>query len=301
MPAAGPSTSAGEPTSPASRSLTDSQPHVFSAGPVLPQRRRGTPQGQCHRPERPATRRGETAETGIRARSPSATRRQGRRASSTTTTRRASRPGTISSSKTVSGGKHTDVYEISAAVAGGMSGGPTINVGRRSHRRQQLLPVQGQSQAFNFVRPIELAQGDVGPEPGSRHSAQRHVQDLLQRTRRLLRRDKKVAVEQPHQGGGRAAGERDRDGVPEEGEGPADPAPAAGQGRVHDAVADRRRSAPAPGSCSVGWRSCCCGAAPGAARCRQAPAFAPDPRRPAGRYGDRWAAAPGRLPAGGNP
>jgi S1-C subfamily serine protease len=59
--------------------------------------------------------------------------------------------GSISSVKTVQGGLLT-VYEISAAVSGGMSGGPTVNlegdvVGVNS------FGITGETQPFNFVRP----------------------------------------------------------------------------------------------------------------------------------------------------
>lgn len=59
--------------------------------------------------------------------------------------------GSISSVKTVQGGLMT-VYEISAAVSGGMSGGPTVDldgqvVGVNS------FGISGEPQAFNFVRP----------------------------------------------------------------------------------------------------------------------------------------------------
>ena len=59
--------------------------------------------------------------------------------------------GTISSVKTIGNGL-LEVYEISAAVSGGMSGGPTVN------RDGQVIGVnsfgiRGEPQAFNFVRP----------------------------------------------------------------------------------------------------------------------------------------------------
>lgn len=73
--------------------------------------------------------------------------------------------GSISSRKTVSNGLLT-VYEISAAVASGMSGGPTVNldsevVGFNSFGINSAI----ETQQFNFVRPargiIELL-GDAG-------------------------------------------------------------------------------------------------------------------------------------------
>ena len=59
--------------------------------------------------------------------------------------------GSISSVKTVQGGLLT-VYEVSAAVSGGMSGGPTVGldgevIGVNS------FGITGETQAFNFVRP----------------------------------------------------------------------------------------------------------------------------------------------------
>lgn len=59
--------------------------------------------------------------------------------------------GAISSVKTVQGGLLT-VYEVSAAVSGGMSGGPTVDldgevVGLNS------FGIAGETQPFNFVRP----------------------------------------------------------------------------------------------------------------------------------------------------
>jgi S1-C subfamily serine protease len=73
--------------------------------------------------------------------------------------------GAVSSRKTVSGGLLT-VYEISAAVSGGMSGGPTVNldsevVGFNSFGINSAI----ETQQFNFVRPtssvVELL-GDAG-------------------------------------------------------------------------------------------------------------------------------------------
>ena len=75
--------------------------------------------------------------------------------------------GAVSSKKTVSGGLLT-VYEISAAVSGGMSGGPTVNldsevVGFNSFGINSAI----ETQQFNFVRPtssvVELL-GDAGAD-----------------------------------------------------------------------------------------------------------------------------------------
>ena len=62
--------------------------------------------------------------------------------------------GSISSVKTVQDGLLT-VYEISAAVSGGMSGGPTVNldgevIGFNS------FGISGEEQQFNFVRPAAM-------------------------------------------------------------------------------------------------------------------------------------------------
>jgi serine protease Do len=62
--------------------------------------------------------------------------------------------GSISSVKTIQNGLLT-VYEISAAVSGGMSGGPTVNldgevVGFNS------FGISGEEQQFNFVRPAAM-------------------------------------------------------------------------------------------------------------------------------------------------
>ena len=73
--------------------------------------------------------------------------------------------GSISSVKTVQGGLLT-VYEVSAAVSGGMSGGPTVDldgevVGVNS------FGIAGETQPFNFVRPAsQLAEllADAGVE-----------------------------------------------------------------------------------------------------------------------------------------
>ncbi len=61
--------------------------------------------------------------------------------------------GAISAEKTVSGGL-LPVYEISAAVSGGMSGGPTVGldgdvIGVNSFK------IEGETQPFNFVQPSQ--------------------------------------------------------------------------------------------------------------------------------------------------
>ncbi|MFN8183580.1 MAG: trypsin-like peptidase domain-containing protein [Candidatus Nanopelagicales bacterium] len=64
--------------------------------------------------------------------------------------------GTISAEKTTSGGL-LPVYEISAAVSGGMSGGPTVGldgdvIGVNSFK------IEGETQPFNFVQPSQNLQ-----------------------------------------------------------------------------------------------------------------------------------------------
>lgn len=70
--------------------------------------------------------------------------------------------GTISAEKTTEGGL-LSVYEISAAVSGGMSGGPTVAldgdvIGVNSFR------IQGESQPFNFVQPSQHLKELMGSE-----------------------------------------------------------------------------------------------------------------------------------------
>jgi pSer/pThr/pTyr-binding forkhead associated (FHA) protein len=84
--------------------------------------------------------------------------------------------GTVSSLKTIGGGL-VNVYEISSAVSGGMSGGPTVDdegrvIGVNS------FGIRGEPQAFNFVAPAALVtelMQDKGVENaiGETHSAYR--------------------------------------------------------------------------------------------------------------------------------
>jgi S1-C subfamily serine protease len=62
--------------------------------------------------------------------------------------------GTISSKKTIEGGL-LQTYEISAAVSGGMSGGPTVDLQGRVIGMNSF-GIVGESQAFNFVMPAEI-------------------------------------------------------------------------------------------------------------------------------------------------
>jgi serine protease Do len=76
--------------------------------------------------------------------------------------------GAISSEKTVSNGL-LKVYEVSAAVSGGMSGGPTVNldgevVGFNSFKVNSAV----ETQQFNFIRPVDTVRelmGDAGADP----------------------------------------------------------------------------------------------------------------------------------------
>jgi serine protease Do len=62
--------------------------------------------------------------------------------------------GTISSVQTIERGLQK-VYEISAAVSGGMSGGPAVDLGGRVVGVNSF-GVSGEPQPFNFVRPSEI-------------------------------------------------------------------------------------------------------------------------------------------------
>jgi serine protease Do len=76
--------------------------------------------------------------------------------------------GAISSKKTVSNGLLT-VYEISAAVSGGMSGGPTVNLkGEVIGFNSFGINSDIETQQFNFVRPVGTVRellGDAGAAP----------------------------------------------------------------------------------------------------------------------------------------
>lgn len=68
--------------------------------------------------------------------------------------------GTISSTKTIAHGL-LKVYEIDAAVSGGMSGGPTVDLNGRVVGVNSF-GIVGESQPFNFIRPSSIALELIG-------------------------------------------------------------------------------------------------------------------------------------------
>lgn len=62
--------------------------------------------------------------------------------------------GTISSQPTMDSGQ-SNLYEISAAMSGGMSGGPTVNLAGEVVAFNSF-GISGESQQFNFVRPASV-------------------------------------------------------------------------------------------------------------------------------------------------
>lgn len=73
--------------------------------------------------------------------------------------------GSVSSQKTMSGGL-TTVYEVSAAMSGGMSGGPTVNLEGEVVGINSFGPA-AETQQFNFIQPVSVMRellGDAGTE-----------------------------------------------------------------------------------------------------------------------------------------
>jgi serine protease Do len=64
--------------------------------------------------------------------------------------------GTISSIKSIDGNL-LEVYEVSAPVSGGMSGGPTVDLEGRVVGLNSF-GIRGESQPFNFIRPVSIIQ-----------------------------------------------------------------------------------------------------------------------------------------------
>jgi serine protease Do len=102
--------------------------------------------------------------------------------------------GSVSSTKTVSNGLLT-VYEISAAVSGGMSGGPTVNLdGEVVGFNSFGINSQIETQQFNFVRPVDTVRellGDAGAAGELGEDAQRYREGLDA----FFAGDKETAVE----------------------------------------------------------------------------------------------------------
>jgi S1-C subfamily serine protease len=102
--------------------------------------------------------------------------------------------GSVSSTKTVSNGLLT-VYEISAAVSGGMSGGPTVNLdGEVVGFNSFGINSQIETQQFNFVRPVDTVRellGDAGAQAELGEDAQSYREGLDA----FFAGDKETAVE----------------------------------------------------------------------------------------------------------
>lgn len=102
--------------------------------------------------------------------------------------------GAVSSKKTVSNGLLT-VYEISAAVSGGMSGGPTVNlkgevVGTNSFGINSAI----ETQQFNFVRPAETVR-ELLADAGTTNELSQDSQDYRAGLTAFFSGDKLTAVD----------------------------------------------------------------------------------------------------------
>jgi hypothetical protein len=99
----------------------------------------------------------------------------------------------VSSKKTVSNGLLT-VYEISAAVSGGMSGGPTVNLdGEVVGFNSFGINSEIETQQFNFVRPVETVRELLG-DAGTQGELSQDSQDYRAGLDAFFAGDKETAV-----------------------------------------------------------------------------------------------------------
>ncbi len=102
--------------------------------------------------------------------------------------------GSVSSTKTVSNGL-LRVYEISAAVSGGMSGGPTVNLdGEVVGFNSFGINRQIETQQFNFVRPVDTVRELLG-DAGSTSELGEDTQSYREGLDAFFAGDKVTAVE----------------------------------------------------------------------------------------------------------
>ncbi len=102
--------------------------------------------------------------------------------------------GAISSKKTVSNGLLT-VFEISAAVSGGMSGGPTVNLeGEVIGFNSFGINSDIETQQFNFVRPVDTVRELLG-DAGAAAELSQDAQDYRAGLDAFFAGDKATAVE----------------------------------------------------------------------------------------------------------
>ncbi|WP_148573393.1 trypsin-like peptidase domain-containing protein [Nocardioides caldifontis] len=102
--------------------------------------------------------------------------------------------GAISSEKTVSNGL-LKVYEVSAAVSGGMSGGPTVNlegevVGFNSFKVNSAV----ETQQFNFIRPVDTVR-ELMADTGADNTLSEDTQNYRDGLDAFFDGDKTEAVE----------------------------------------------------------------------------------------------------------